>query len=468
MSVRLRVALVFAAAMAIALAAGSWLLVSQVRAVTLRSVDTGLAQNLSRAGQLLSAGAAGRAGGRQDLGIGDYLYQVVDPAGRVRAASQEAGRVPLLAPAQLGAARSGRVTVTATVDGDAERILGAPLPGRPGWIAIAATSLEAADSTVGALILRLTIGGSVLLLLSSAGAFLIARAALAPVDRLRRQAAELSARDPAAQLTVPRTRDELAALAGTMNDLLGRLQAALARQRAFVADASHELRSPLAVLCGELELAARPGRSQPELADAVGRAADEAARLSRLTDELLLLARSDESTLTIRPAPADVASLLRESAAAASRRATDEQVRLEVAVPAGLTAMLDGDRIRQAVDNLVDNALRFSPPGTVVTLTGAPDAAGELMISVTDHGPGFPADYLPHAFERFRRPDNVRSRTDGGAGLGLAIVAAIARAHGGSASARNRPGGGGEVVLRLPAGEAGPWSPLAGTIDGSP
>lgn len=462
MSVRLRVALVFAFAMAIALTAGSWVLVSQVRAVTLASVDNGLTSNLSRAGQLLTTSPAGpAAGGRAELSYGDYVYQLVDAAGTVKAASGEAGRHPLLTPAQLQAARTGRVTVTRTIDGESERVAGAPLPGRAGWVAIAATSLEGANSTVGALIARLAIGGSVLLLLASGGAYLIARAALAPVDRLRRQAAELSARDTSAQLTVPRTRDEIAALAGTMNDLLGRLQAALARQRAFVADASHELRSPLAVLCGELELAARPGRSRDELAEAVGRAGQEAAWLSRLTDEMLLLARSDEATLTIRPARTDLGALLTESATAAARRAAAGQVRIEVSVPQGLTAMVDHDRVRQAVDNLVDNALRFAPPGTAVTLT-AGRSGPDVTVSVADAGPGFPADFLPHAFERFRRPDADRSRADGGAGLGLSIAEAIARAHGGSALARNRPAGGAEVVLRLRA-EQGPRSPAGGT-----
>lgn len=459
MSVRLRVALVFAFAMAIALTAGSWLLVSQVRAVTLASVDTGLTSNLSRAGQLLTAGPSGS--GRSELSYGDYVYQLIDGTGAVRAASGEAGRSPLLTPAQLEAARAGGVTVTRTIDGESERVAGAPFRSRPGWVAVAATSLEGANSTVTALIVRLAIGGSVLLLLASGGAYLIARAALAPVDRLRRQAAELSARDTSAQLTVPRTRDELAALAGTMNDLLGRLQAALARQRAFVADASHELRSPLAVLCGELELATRPGRSREELAEAVGRAAEEAAWLSRLTDEMLLLARSDESTLTIRAAPAELAALLSESATAAARRAAAGQVRIEVLAPQGLTVLADRDRIRQAVDNLLDNALRFAPPGTAVTLTAGPSGPG-VSIAVADSGPGFPPDFLPHAFERFRRPDADRSRAEGGAGLGLSIVEAIARAHGGSALARNRSGGGAEVILLLP-GEQGPRSPAEGT-----
>ena len=117
--------------------------------------------------------------------------------------------------------------------------------------------------------------------------------------------------------------------------------------------------------------------------------------------------------------------------------------------PAGLVAYVDSDRLREAVDNLIDNALRFAPPGTAIAL--AASAVGrDLVVEISDDGPGFPADYLPHAFERFRRPDSGRARADGGAGLGLAIVSAIARAHGGRATAANRPGGGAVVTLELP------------------
>ncbi len=191
-----------------------------------------------------------------------------------------------------------------------------------------------------------------------------------------------------------------AALAGTMNDLLGRLQRALARQRAFVADASYELRTPLAVLQGELELAARPGRDRQELAAAVGNASAEARQLARLTDHLLLLAKSDEDRLSLQLKRADAWSLLVRSSRFAGSRAADG-VTCRVDVPPGL----DADRIRQAVDNLVANALRFAPAGSVVELAAWADGT-DLIIEVRDRGPGFPAGFLPHAFGRFRRPDD--------------------------------------------------------------
>jgi hypothetical protein len=449
-SIRLRVAAVFTLALAIAFALGSWLLASQLSSVVLRSVDTGLTAQLTSASRLLpSVQAPARPASPPGLAPGDYVLQLIDPAGRVRAAGPEAGTIPLLTPIQQQAARHGRIALTTTVDGDPERVQAEPVPGRPGWIAVAGASLEAADGTVSALVTRLAIGGSIFVLIGGIGAYVLARAALAPAERLRREAAALSEQDPAARLAVPATRDEIAALAGTMNDLLGRLHSALARQRSFVADASHELRTPFAVLSGELELAAKPGRTREELAEAVANAAEEAARLSRITDDLLTLASSDERQLTIRKEPTDLVRLLARSTEQASRRAAESGVTFQVSAVPGLTALVDADRIRQAVDNLVDNALRFAPPGSQIEISAA--AGGpDLTIAVADSGPGFPPDFLPAAFERFRRPDGGRARADGGAGLGLAIVEAIARAHGGAAAASNRPAGGAVVQLRLP------------------
>ena len=296
---------------------------------------------------------------------------------------------------------------------------------------------------------ELAVGGAAFVAVAGLGAYGLARAALSPVERLRRQVAAISGRGETSSIEVPPTRDEVAALAGTMNDLLGRLQRALARQRAFTADASHELRTPLAVLRGELELAARPGRTREELAAAVRNAAAEAERLTRLTDDLLLLARNDEDRLSLRLEPTDIRQLLVSSAGLAASRLAATDVTCRVDAQPWTYASLDVDRIRQAVDNLIDNALRFAPGGSVIVLA-ARAADTDLDIEVRDDGPGFPAGFLPHAFERFRRPDSGRSRGDGGVGLGLAIVRAIAAAHGGAATASNRAGGGAVVRLRLP------------------
>jgi two-component system, OmpR family, sensor kinase len=203
------------------------------------------------------------------------------------------------------------------------------------------------------------------------------------------------------------------------------------------------------VLSGELELAGRPGRSREELEGAVARAGEEAARLARITEQLLFLARADEDLVSARRRPTDMRKLLASSAEQAAVRAREAGLSCDVQAPAGLVADLDPDRIREAVDNLVDNALRFAPAGTSIVVA-ARAANGDLTVEVTDHGPGFPAEFLPHAFARFRRPDSGRACSDGGAGLGLAIVSAIAYAHGGRATVGNLRGGGAVVALELP------------------
>jgi two-component system OmpR family sensor kinase len=453
MSIRLRVALVFALALAIALALGGWLFISQLSAAMLKSTDAALATRLSQAGTYLEDDSSlttpivtGTAA------PGEFVVQIVSPSGQVRHASANAGTRPLLTAAGLRQARHGQLLVTRDLHGEPERVLAGPFGERHGWVAIAGVSLESSNGTLRQVTEGLLIGGAVLVIAGGIGAYWLARAALAPVERLRQEVAALSERDTETTVRVPRTRDEVAALAGTMNGLLVRLRRALARQRAFVADASHELRTPFAVLQGELELAGRPGRSQDELSAAVASAAHEAARLTRITDDLLLLAREDEDKLSLRPELTDISALLAASAERAAARAKAADVTCRVDAAAGLTAVVDAGRIRQAVDNLVDNALRFGPPGTQVALAAELDGES-LVIEVRDSGPGFPPEFLPHAFERFRRPDQGRARSGGGAGLGLAIAQAIVLAHGGKAAASNRPEGGAKVRLELPSGQ---------------
>jgi hypothetical protein len=445
-SIKLRVAGVFTLALAIAFALGSWLLISQLHRSLLSALDSTVAAQL---GPYRSAPSVQRAA---VIGVPDNsVVQVLSRSGQVLSHRGEDTSAPLLSPAQVRLARSAGLTKKV---GDEQYRFGAAPVGRTGAVAVLGIATEdQLGRPVGSVTSALIIGGVIFVIVGAAGAYWLAAAALSPVERMRREVAALPASGSAAGVRVPRTRDELAALAGTMNDLLGRLHHALARQQEFVADASHELRTPLAVLGAELELAGRPGRSRDELVQAVASAEDEVARLTKLTNDLLMLARSDEGKLPVRPAPARVRELLERSAARAAGPSRD-RASCVVQAPGDLVATMDQDRIRQAVDNLIDNALRFAPPGSRITLS-ARAKGSSLVIEVADAGPGFPADYLPHAFERFRRPDTGRTRSDGGAGLGMAIVAAVAAAHGGYASARNGRDGGAVVALELPGAVRG-------------
>src|SRR5215210_5704315 len=247
------------------------------------------------------------------------------------------------------------------------------------------------------------------------------------------------------RLPVPPSHDEISRLGYTLNAMLGRLQGVLARERSFVSDASHELRTPLAILRTELELALRGRSTRAELEDAVRSAAEETDRLNQLADDLLVIARSDQGRLPVRPAELDARELLEGVVHRFAARARAEQRTLCADNANGLTLTADRARVEQALANMVDNALRHGR-GDVVLSAGRDNAHTELH--VRDDGPGFPVDFLPAAFERFSRADEARSR--GGTGLGLAITAAVARAHGGEAHAANRDGGGADVWLELP------------------
>jgi len=366
MPIRVRLAVVFMVAWAIVFAAGGWLLVTQLASSQLGSIDAQLSARLTQADRSLPASGPVPAGSPVP---GEYILQVLDPSGVVRGASADAGTRPLLPGSELGRAGRSRLVVTTTLDGERERVMAAPLTARPGWVTVAGVSLEAYDGTLSEVIRGLLICGLVFVVAAGFGAYGLARAALSPVERMRREVAALSERDHASGVQVPRTRDEIAALATTMNGLLARLDSALSRQRALVADASHELRTPFAVLSGELELAAKPGRSREELAAAVVRASQEVTRLIRITDQLLFLARSDEDRITPRLERTPVGPLLARSADQAAARARLAGTRCRVEVPTGLMANVDADRLREAIDNLVDNALRFAPPDTVIVLS---------------------------------------------------------------------------------------------------
>jgi two-component system OmpR family sensor kinase len=387
----------------------------------------------------------------EPAGSVEALTVVYDPAGRVADAQPLTLPGALLTPAELAAARSGPLRLTRPLAGTEVRLLATPVARADGtWVVVVGTDEGTAHEAVDQADRLLGFGGLAVLALAVAGAWLLSGAALRPVERLRRDAAELGAHDPAGRLREPGTGDELTALARTFNALLDRLHRSLARQRDLVADAGHELRTPLAVLRTELELADRPHRSRAELAEAVAHARTEVERLSRLAEDLLFLARADGGAPLLERRRIDVAALLEE--AARGSRAAAGPVELAVRAPAGLVAEVDAAALRRALDNLLANAIRAvgDAPAGRVSLAAAVDA-GRLAIEVTDTGPGFPPEFLPHAFERFRVAAASRSAAGGGTGLGLAIVAEIAAAHGGTATADNPAGGGARVRLDLPA-----------------
>jgi two-component system, OmpR family, sensor kinase len=263
---------------------------------------------------------------------------------------------------------------------------------------------------------------------------------------MRRRAAAISSDRLEERLPLPTSRDEIARLGETLNAMLDRLESGMARERRFVADASHELRTPLALLRTELELALRRPRLPEELEAALRSAADEADRLTRLAEDLLVLARLDEGRLPLRVEQIDAGELLGTVARRFEARAAGEDRAVEVDAEAAVNVLGDRLRLEQALGNLVDNALRHGS-GRVRLEAGRSDGLAELR--VRDEGRGFAPEFLPRAFDRFARADEARS--SGASGLGLAIVDAVARAHGGTARAANGSSAGAVVVLAIPA-----------------
>jgi signal transduction histidine kinase len=274
------------------------------------------------------------------------------------------------------------------------------------------------------------------------------RAALAPVDRMTREAEAISTLDSEARLSRVPGQDELARLATTLDHMLERLRVAFGRERQFVDDAAHELRTPIAVMRGELELA-RTAASDGDtagLARALRAASVENERLSRLAEDLLLLARQRAGTLVVRRESVDLLDLcFAEARRLSPVLGLDIEVVGEPVVCPG-----DADRLRQVLANLLQNARGAGANRARVRCL---DTGSRIELAVSDDGPGFPPAVIASVFERFVRADDARGRAAGGAGLGLAIVRAIANAHGGGVSAHNGPPlGGATVMLRLPKG----------------
>jgi two-component system OmpR family sensor kinase len=381
---------------------------------------------------------------------GESYAQLVVPTGNVVDATRPLGRAQLLTPPQLEAARRAPIYV------DERSIPGLDEPSRvlatsvrrgaePLVLVVGATRQDRAE-TLASLRDELLIAGPIALLLASGVGYLLAGLSLRPVESMRRRAAAISAETPGERLPVPRTGDEVERLGTTLNEMLGRLQSALARERDFVADAGHELRTPLSLVRTELELALRQAGSIDELRAAVRRSSEEVDRLTQLAEDLLLIARSDRGRLPLQLERLRVADLFESVCSRVEWRAHAEQKTVLAAGADGTRVRGDRLRLEQAITNMVDNAFRYG--GELIRLD-AERVDDELRLHVRDDGHGFPDEFIGRAFDRFSRADGARGR--GGAGLGLAIVRTIAEAHGGSAHAANAHPAGADVWISLPS-----------------
>ncbi|CAB4940420.1 unannotated protein [freshwater metagenome] len=461
LSVRLRVVVASTLAMAVVLVGLGAFLRGQVTS----TLDAGLERTLDgRLADVAGSLAAGRAAtdavptGEADEDA--VVVQVLDRSGRVLAASPGLAPAPLLTAAELARAAGddlsldGRVVAVRDDDGDtdafAARVRARPVDDDRGDtpVVVAATGSDERDAAVASLDTALLVGVPVALVLSGLLGWALAAGALRPVEAMRRRAAGIQGPSDE-RLPVPGSRDEIARLGRTLNELLDRQAEGFRRERAFAADASHELRTPLTILRTELDLAGRGERDADELRAALASASEETRRLERLADDLLVLARAEadgrDDRGVLRPGPLLEAVRDRFSGALAA-----EGRSIAVVVPPGAPAELRGrpGELDRALSGLVENALRHGA-GDVELRVDAP-ADDAVRIHVLDRGDGVPDALRPRVFDRFVTGAGDRHERRG-TGLGLSIVAAVAAAHGGRAGLDPRTGGGTDAWLSLAA-----------------
>jgi two-component system, OmpR family, sensor kinase len=448
-SLRLKLTLAFAVAMGLLLTGLGFFVYARVQAGLDDSLNQGLRSRANDVRALVNQTDTGLAdaGGARLSRTGAGFAQVLTPGVTVLDQTPGTPRKPTLGPSDIARASREPTFITTRVAGVAGpiRLLATPVRAQGArLIVIVGVSLQSRSTALNDLRTLMLLGGPVALLLASLLGYGVSALSLGSVEAMRRQATRLSVTEPGRRLPVGVAKDELRRLALTLNEMLDRNEAAFARERRFIADASHELRSPLAVLKTELEVALTGVNSKHELHAALESANTETDRVAHLAGDLLTLAQADHGELSIEPIELRVSETVERIRRRFAQRADADRRMLTASVPEDLTAYADPLRVEQALSNLVDNALRHGS-GTVRLFAERHD--GTVDLHVADGGPGFPEGFLAVAFEPFSRPD--AGRTVEGTGLGLSIVRSIARAHGGEAHAANRSTGA-DAWLSLP------------------
>ncbi|WP_392543579.1 sensor histidine kinase [Oryzobacter telluris] len=449
--------LVAVAALAVVLLAAGGAVVAVQRAFLLDRLDAQIAALARNPRAILLASARAEAGAPA-AGLSDVYVGRMGADGRLVTVLAPAGD-PTLVPALTSGERVTTPAGRATSSGESRRVrvITAPLPNGRAQ-AVLAVPTTPADQATRRLAFTLGLVGLVAAGVLALLLWWVDRLGLRPIAQMTEAADAIRAGDTTRRVPPGPPGTEAARLGEAFNALVDSTAATNERMRRFVADASHELRTPLTTLQGYVALhTGRTGSGpdddrspvDPVVADALRRIGAEAARMRRLVDGLLDLARLDdaEATGALRPEPVDLAGVVRDVAADLAVVAPDRAVSVEA--PASLVAVVDRDLVTQALVGLTSNAVRHTPPGTPVWLRLTAED-GAVRLEVADAGPGIDAAHLPHVFERFHRVDRARASASGGTGLGLALVEAVARAHGGTASARSEPGAGSVFTLTLP------------------
>jgi two-component system, OmpR family, sensor kinase len=433
---RVRVTLASAASFALILGALSFFVYASLQAGLVRAADGGLRAKADAVASGIGHHDPGRLD-PPDIGPGG-VTQVLTLDGRLKLSSGP--RAPAVPAATLRTIhRPQFVNLQAAAGRPALRAFVLPATEGQRLFVVVCSPLTEVSNTLASLQLLLVVAGPAALALACLSAWLFAGAALRPVERMRREAAAISVSEPSRRLPVPDGNDEVARLGWTLNSLLDRLQAAVGREQRLLDDASHELRTPLSILKAELDLALTRARAPEELEAALQSASEETDRLARLAEDLLVLSRARADGLRIYRRSTPLQELLDRACAGHRARASERSAQIECLAPP-VVIPVDPMRLRQALDNLLDNAIRHGPDTGGRIRVEAAVSGGVVTVTMENSGPGFDGDLLPRAFEPFVRGGR-NGASHPGAGLGLAIVRAVAQAHGGTATAENVPGG---------------------------
>ncbi len=388
------------------------------------------------------------------LGPGGDLFQVCDATGvwLYRSAALESASATIELPGQIG---PGGVFTERVVAGALVRFYAKPVQvlGKAYTIQVASPVDELVEG-MRSFQWTLVLAIPALLLAAAAGGWWLSHRALAPVDAITAAARSIEGKNLDRRLPVAATDDELQRLSTTLNQMLDRIEGAFERVRRFTADASHELRTPIALVRTSAELALRKPRSEQEYRDTMQEILNEAERTTELLEDLLSLARADAGKASLELTNVDASEVLREAGAVGERLAERKGVAFEMArLTPGLHVRANREALRRLLWILMDNAVKYTPAGGKVNVA-AELAGGSLEVAVRDNGCGIRAEDAPHIFERFYRADASRSRDSGGVGLGLALAEWIATAHETSIQVETKEGEGSTFRFRLEVIEA--------------
>jgi heavy metal sensor kinase len=449
--IRVRLTAWYAVLLTAILVAIGTFLVFQLEADLQGRLDDDVRTNASSIGEGYTAeGDAGfREVARAALpGLG-AAAQVLDRSGRVLASWGGADRPMVPAEARANALLGDAPVLTVTFNGRRVRasVSSVRRLGRR-QVLVVAESLQDVEEPARRVRALLLLVGPVAIAATALVGWWLARKALLPVARMTSEAEAIDVDRLHERIAVPRAADELAHLAVTLNAMLDRLEAGVVEKRRLVADASHELRSPLAVMRAELDVSLRGDRLPHEARAVLESAREEVDSMTRTVDNLLTLAQVDEGRLAILRTRVELLGASEAAARPLRPLAADKAISLEVdGEPC--EAQADPQRLHHALTNLIENAIKFSPRGGEVRISTW-SSEQEVGVTVTDDGPGIPEDARARVFDRFYRVDRARGRDIGGSGLGLAICREIASAHGGRVWFESREGGGSAFSLALP------------------